>query len=172
MRQRLPALGGASIGRLLVIGLALLLASCASPPDRPTQLRQALLGLSEQAARLLIEEPAWELEAREIVLLLSSTEVEASLPIGQARFEESLTRALLAYPAGPQVIDWQPRISHAEAPAGQWLLDTRLVADGPELRLSDRTLLPYRLELRLRRPEDTRPRWERTISGAFDADAL
>ncbi|MBF8223438.1 MULTISPECIES: hypothetical protein [Halomonadaceae] len=159
--------------RLAILWLMItLLTACASPPDRPTQLRQALMGLSEEATRLLIEEPAWDLEAREITLLLSHAEVEESLPIGQARFEESLTRALLAYPAGPQVIDWRPQMSNVTAPAGQWLLDARLVADGPELRLSDRALLPYRLELRLRRPEDSQPRWERAISGAFDADAL
>lgn len=159
--------------RLAILLLTItLLTACAAPPDRPTQLRQALLGLGEDASRLLMEEPAWELEAREIVLLLSSTEVDSALPIGAERLAESLTRALLAYPDGPQVIDWQPQTSQATTPAGQWLLDARLAADGPELRLSDRALLPYRLELGLRRPGDARPRWERTLSGAFDADAL
>ena len=58
------------------------------------------------------------------------------------------------------------------ADTNQWLVDSRLIADGPRLTLSDRELLPYRFELRLRRPGDGAALWSTVISGAFDADAL
>ena len=82
-----------------------------------------------------------------------------------------LTRALLGLEQSPQVLDWQPTLSRG-AEANQWRLDSRLIAAGPRLALSDRTLLPYRLQLTLRRPGSDTPLWQAQLDGALDASAL
>lgn len=152
--------------------LGLLLSGCASTPDAPTLLRQALFGLGEAASTTLLTEPVWTHDTADVVLLLAEPDVDAALGIARERFAESLSRALLANPDGPQVLDWVGAMDEGRLPDNQWLLETRLRADGPRLRLSDRELLPYELRLRLRRPGDAEPQWEEHLYGAFDATAL
>lgn len=151
--------------------LALLLAGCAGTPDRPETLRQALVGLGEQAARRIMTSPSLPQPPADQVLLLSTPRVDDGLRVDQARFSESLTRALLGISDGPQVLDWDATFAES-AGDNQWRLDSELHADGPELQLSDRVLLPYRLRLALRRAGDDTLLWEDTIIGAFDATAL
>lgn len=162
---------------LTVMTLLWLVSGCASTPEGPQTLRQALLGLSDRAAALVLDQPAWSLAdssaEQDIVLLLGDPEVDASLGITPERFGESLSRALLAAPQGPQVLDWMPSMATRESEnANLWLLESRLEPDGPKLILSDRDLLPYRLTLALRHPGDEETRWQRVISGAFDTTAL
>lgn len=155
-----------------VLGLMVVLAGCAAPPERPTTVRQALLGLGERAAETVLDAPAWTRPSDEIVLLVAPPEVDAGLDITPERFGESLTRALLARSRGPQILDWVPGETGAGGAGNQWLLACRLAAEGPRLRLSDRDLLPYRLTLELRRPGENEPRWRRQLSGAIDTTAL
>lgn len=157
---------------LISLLIALILAGCAGQPERPQTQRQALYGLGERAAAAAVSQPSWSAPADEIVLLLALPEIDGSLGVDTERFRETLTRALLAREDGPQVLDWTPAMADTTLPDNQWLLESRLLADGPALTLSDRELLPYRLELALRRPGDTTPRWFQTISGALDASAL
>ena len=104
------------------------------------------------------------------VLLLSRPEVNAGLGIENERFNESLVRALLAISDGPQVLDWNTNLT--DSGDNQWRLESRLMADGPRLSLSDRELLPYRLTLTLRRPGEEAARWEQSLQGALDSTAL
>nr|WP_163501568.1 hypothetical protein [Halomonas socia] len=152
--------------------LGLLLSGCASAPDAPTLLRQALFGLGETATASLLREPVWTRDTPDVVVLLATPEVDDGLGISQSRFTESLSRALLAPSDGPQVIDWAPEMQDSDSRDNQWLLETRLNADGPRLTLSDRELLPYALHMRLRRLGDSEPQWQETLYGAFDATAL
>ncbi|MDI4636593.1 MULTISPECIES: hypothetical protein [Halomonadaceae] len=166
---------------LTMLAILWLVSGCASTPEGPPTLRQALLGLSDRAAALVLAQPAWSQAdssaEQDIVLLLGEPEVDASLGITPARFGESLSRALLAAPQGPQVLDWMPSMTAPESTresdnANLWLLESRLEPDGPRLTLSDRDLLPYRLTLALRHPGDDELRWQRMVSGAFDTTAL
>ena len=171
-RRRAPV--KASLAALVTLWL---MVGCAGAPEAPPTLRQALLGLSERAATLVLAQPPWSgaasSEAQDIVLLLGEARVDPRLGIRPERFGESLSRALLAAPQGPQVLDWQPSMVTREADnANLWLLDSRLEPDGPLLTLSDRDLLPYRLTLALRHPGDDEIRWQRVVSGAFDTTAL
>ncbi|WP_148252479.1 hypothetical protein [Aidingimonas lacisalsi] len=149
-----------------------LMSACATTSDQPSDLRQALFGLSERAAEEVLATSVWTRPTEDVVLLLAAPEIDGTLNVDTERFSETLTRALLAVSDGPQVLNWQPRMADADLPDNQWLMESRLVADGPILRLSDRELLPYRLTLELRRPGDNEPRWSRDFSGAFDATAL
>ncbi|WP_227370512.1 hypothetical protein [Halomonas sp. M20] len=151
---------------LLLIGM---LAGCASAPQTPPQ-RQALYGLGERAAQTIVDEPGWS--AENIVLLLARPDIDMSLEVDTEYFRETLTRALLAQGGGPQVLNWVPSMADATTPDNQWLLKTRLLAEGPALTLSDRELRPYRLELALYRPGSATPRWRWNIDGALDVDAL
>lgn len=151
--------------------LALLLTACAAAPERPQTVRQALFGLGERAAERVVAAPPLPRPLTDQVLLLARPEVDAELDIGGERLLESLTRALLGQAPAPQVLDWQPALSR-DAGANQWRLDSRLLATGPRLALSDRTLLPYRLQLTLRRPGQAAPLWQTRIDGALDATAL
>nr|WP_299245567.1 hypothetical protein [uncultured Halomonas sp.] len=151
---------------LLLIGV---LAGCASAPQTPPQ-RQALYGLGERAAQTIVDEPDWS--AENIVLLLARPDIDADLEVDTEYFRETLTRALLAQGGGPQVLNWVPSMADASAPENQWLLKTRLLAEGPVLTLSDRELRPYRLELALYRPGSATPRWRWSIDGALDISAL
>lgn len=151
--------------------LPLLLIGCAAAPDRPETLRQALLNLGERAAGRVMEAPALPQPPSGQVLLLAAPEVNGSLAIGRERFRESLTRALLAVSEGPQVLDWNEAMAEGNGD-NQWRLESRLMADGPRLQLSDRELLPYRLTLVLRRPGSEEVLWEESLQGALDATAL
>ncbi|WP_136248453.1 hypothetical protein [Halomonas borealis] len=154
----------------LLIGL--LLTGCATgAPESPETIRQALHGLGDRAASQVVAAPLLPQPANDQVLLLATPEIDARLGVGQARLLESLSRALLGRDRGPQVLDWQPALSQG-AEANQWRLDSRLMAMGPRLSLSDRTLLPYRLQLTLRRPGDPTPLWQTRLDGALDASAL
>lgn len=155
----------------LLLPTLLLLAGCAAQPDSPETLRQALFGLGERAAERVIEAPPLPRPPADQVLLLATPEVDDALGIGRERFLESLTRALLGSSDGPQVLDWSDAMVEGGGD-NQWRLDSRLEADGPRLQLSDRELLPYRLNLALRRPGSDETLWETEIHGAFDATAL
>lgn len=155
----------------LLLPILLLLGGCAAQPDRPETLRQALFGLGERAAERVIEAPPLPRPPADQVLLLATPEVDDTLGIGRERFLESLTRALLGTSDGPQVLDWSDAMVEGGGD-NQWRLDSRLVADGPRLQLSDRELLPYRLNLALRHPGSDETLWETEIHGAFDATAL
>ncbi|ATJ81082.1 hypothetical protein ACFPTY_17815 [Halomonas beimenensis] len=158
--------------RVATLAFALLLAGCAAgAPERPDRVRQALFGLGQRAATEVAGAPMLARPATDQVLLLTRPEVEADLGIAQDRLLESLTRALLALAEGPQVLDWQAALSRGAEP-NQWRLDSRLVAAGPRLTLSDRTLVPYRLQLILRRPGSETALWQGRIDGALDATAL
>ncbi|MDW5376070.1 hypothetical protein R6258_03975 [Halomonas sp. HP20-15] len=159
-------------GWLIALLIALTLSGCASNPGPPKTVRQALYGLGERAAETALAAPVWQVPDGERVLLLAPAEIDAALSIEPAQFGETLTRALLAVNSGPQVLDWTPDRATREAPDNQWLLESRLIAEGPALTLSDRRLLPYRLELALRRPGNAEPRWQQTLTGALDASAL
>jgi hypothetical protein len=151
--------------------IPLLIVGCASSPERPETPRQALFGLSQRAASRLIEMSPLPHPPSDQVLLLSISEVAPGFGFGTQRVQESLMRALLGLSNGPQVLDWAGTIGEG-AKDNQWRLDSRLEADGPRLTLSDRTLLPYRLSLTLRRPGSDAPLWAHEIQGAFDATAL
>ncbi len=152
--------------------MVLLLAGCATgAPERPETVRQALHGMAERAAERVVAAPPLPHPVSEQVLLLAPPEVDAGLGVGGDRLLESLSRGLLGRDEGPQVLDWQAPLSRG-AGANQWRLDSRLIAAGPRLTLSDRTLLPYRLELTLRRPGDPTPLWQARLDGALDASAL
>lgn len=158
--------------RAATLLMILAITGCAIGPEQPQTVRQALLALGQSAAEEVIKSPPLEATSlRDQVLLLSPPSVDGSFTIDQPQLQESLTRGLLGTEDGPQVLDWQPGDTPSEH-SGQWLIDSRLIADGPRLRLSDRELLPYRLELRLRRPGDGAAQWSTVINGAFDADAL
>ncbi|MCD6007380.1 hypothetical protein [Halomonas sp. IOP_31] len=159
-------------GWLIALLIALALSGCASDPGPPRTARQALYGLGERAAEATLAAPVWRVPEGERVLLLAPTEVDTALSIEPEQFGETLTRALLAVDAGPQVLDWMPDRTTRDVPDNQWLLESRLIAEGPALTLSDRRLLPYRLELALRRPGNDEPRWQQTLTGALDASAL
>lgn len=164
-RRRLPLLP-------LLLLTVLPLAGCAvGTPDAPQTVRQALFGLGERAAQRVAEAPPLPRPSSDEVLLLAAPEVDDALGVGEDRLLESLTRSLLGLGQGPQVLDWQPALTPGAA-ANQWRLDSRLVSAGPRLALSDRTLLPYRLELTLRRPGDATPLWQTRLDGALDATAL
>jgi hypothetical protein len=155
----------------LTLGLALLLAGCATAPERPETLRQALVGLGERAVARLTETGGLPSPRNEQVLLLGMPEVEATLGVEGERLLESLSRALLGLPDSPQVLDWRAGMANGVGD-NQWRLETRLTAEGEPLSLSDRRLLPYRLTLRLSRQGDREALWEEEILGAFDATAL
>lgn len=157
---------------LLLAMLAFFTAGCVSSSQAPDPIRQALLGLGQQAAKELTTSPALDGTAlRDQTFLLSPPNVDHRLTVDETRVKESLTRGLLGVEDGPQVLDWQPADTPG-AGTNQWLVDSRLIAEGPRLQLSDRDLLPYRFELRLRRPGDGAALWSTVINGAFDADAL
>ncbi len=156
---------------LTSVSIALLTVGCAGSPERPETVRQALFALSERAAGRLIEASPLPDPPADQVLLLSISEVDPSFGLGTQRVQESLMRALLGLSNGPQVLDWAGIIGEV-AGDNQWRLDSRLEADGPRLTLSDRTLLPYRLRLTLRRPGSDAALWAHEIQGAFDATAL
>ncbi|GAB2789289.1 hypothetical protein GCM10027040_14410 [Halomonas shantousis] len=159
--------------RLLPMLLIVLwLAGCAGAPQHPQNPRQAVYGLSQRTAEELLAHPPWNRASQEIVLLVVPPEVDDSLEITPQRFHESLTRALLAQAGGPQVLDWSPDMERGTTPDNQWLVVSRLQATDPALRLSDRVLRPYRLELVLRRLGESSPAWQQQLTGALDVSAL
>ncbi|KAA0010826.1 hypothetical protein F0A17_16585 [Billgrantia pellis] len=155
---------------VLVTVLALFLVGCAGQPPEPDPVRRALQNLSERAVDRVLQVDSLQ-PTEDQVLLLVAPEVDDSLGIGSERFLENLTRALLGATDGPQVIDWRPAMS-GEGRSRQWKLESRLEATAPRLTLSDRDLLPYRLTLRLYRPDLEDAVWQTAIDGAFDATAL
>lgn len=156
---------------LLLSSMALLQVGCGSAPPQPSPVRQALVSLSDRAAQQVIRAPDWTQALEDVVMLVADPEVDRALGIEVERFREHLSRALLAQRDGPQVIDATPGMTEA-ANDNQWLLESRLLADGPRLRLSDRELLPYKLTLTLRRPGEENPRWQQQLTGAIDTTAL
>jgi len=155
---------------LLLLPVLLALTGCATPGDHREPIRQALLGLSDQVARQVLDVRELQPLERQ-VLLLAHPDVDTSLGLTTERLRESLTRALLGVSGGPQVLDWQPDMA-GDADPHQWRVESRLEATAPRLALSDRELLLYRLTLSLHRPDNGTPLWETIIEGAFDATAL
>jgi len=155
-----------------VITLCLLLAGCAGLGDAPPDdMRQAVYGMSDQAAEELLAAPPWSGATQDMVVMLAPPTVDATFNISAARLTETLARALLALEDGPQVLDWTPGMTTDDAPDNHWILESHLNGNGV-IRLSDRELLPYRLEITLRRPGNDAVSWRATLSGALDASAL
>ncbi|MCI0509905.1 hypothetical protein C8E00_11127 [Chromohalobacter marismortui] len=155
-----------------IITLCLLLSGCAglseAPPD---DMRQAVYGMSDQAADALLESPPWSGDTQNMVVMLAPPTIDATFNISAARLTETLGRALLALEDGPQVLDWTPGMMTDDAPDNHWILESHLNSNGV-IRLSDRELLPYQWEITLRRPGQKAPSWRATLSGALDASAL
>ncbi|WP_110669457.1 hypothetical protein [Salinicola halophilus] len=164
-----------SIGRcrgLLATLILVLLAGCAGLASAPSTPRQALSGLAESAARGLLAAPPWPAgQTRDTVILLRPAQVDANLPIGAEALNEALGRALLSRATSPHVLDWAPSGALGEN-GDQWTLQATLSADAPPLRLSDRTLQPYRLQFVLSHASDASNHWQWQASGALDLDAL
>ncbi|MGM8852182.1 hypothetical protein ACS8E6_16955 [Salinicola halophyticus] len=161
--------------RLALAGLVLtLLSGCAgfgepAPGNRETR---ALRGLADGAARGLLEAPPWDAEnASAVTILLRPAEVDATLPISPEALNEALARGLLSQEKAPHVLDWAPA-SMSRSTSEQWLLQARLSAEAPPLRLSDRILQPYHLQFDLSRPGDEQSHWRWQARGAVDLDAL
>jgi len=155
-----------------VIALCLLLAGCAGVGDAPPDdMRQAVYGMSDQAAEALLESPPWSGDTQNMVVMLAPPKIDATFNISTARLTETLGRALLALEDGPQVLNWTPGMMDDNAPDNHWILESHLNGNGV-IRLSDRELLPYRLEITLRRPGNDAVSWRATLSGALDASAL
>ncbi|WP_280570068.1 hypothetical protein [Chromohalobacter sp. 296-RDG] len=155
-----------------IILLCLLLAGCAGLGGvSPGDMRQAVYGMSNQAAEALLESPPWSGDTQDIVVMLAPPTVSPALGIAPGRLTETLGRALLAQAKGPQVLDWTPGMLADEAPNNHWVLESKLQGNGI-LRLSDRELRPYQWEITLRRPGQDAPSWRATLSGALDASAL
>ncbi|MCT8505731.1 hypothetical protein BTW10_07045 [Chromohalobacter japonicus] len=155
-----------------VIVLCLLLSGCAGLGDAPpNDMRQAVYGMSGQAAEALLESPPWSGDTQNMVVMLAPPTVDATFNISAARLTETLGRALLAQAEGPQVLDWTPGMMTDDAPDNHWILESRLNSNGV-IRLTDRELLPYQWEITLRRPGNDAPSWRATLSGALDASAL
>ncbi|WP_162619441.1 hypothetical protein [Salinicola peritrichatus] len=159
--------------RGLGIGCLLLaLAACAGLSQPPPTSREALRGLATSAAQGLLASPPWSPDrTASTTILMRPAEVDEALPISAAALNEALGRALLSREDSPHVLDWVPN-SPRGAMEDQWLLQARLSADAPPLRLSDRTLQPYTLQFDLSRPSDPASHWQWQASGALDLDAL
>ncbi|WP_251975998.1 hypothetical protein [Salinicola avicenniae] len=156
----------------LALALLLTLAGCAGLTTPAPDSRQALGGLAGKAASGLLEQPPWPAERTpQITLLMRPAEVDAPLPITPEALNEALGRALLATAEAPLVLDWAPQAIDI-GDSDQWLLQISLNAPAPPLRLSDRTLQPYRLQLDLSRPTNGTAHWQWQASGAVDLDAL
>lgn len=157
--------------KLLIVGLVLLtLGGCAGLSQSPPDAREALKGLAANAARGLLASPPWpEQNTPAVTILLRPAEVAETLPITPAALNEALGRALLSNENAPHVLDWVPTSMSAQTD-GQWLLQARLTADSPPLRLSDRTLQPYLLQFDLSQPDGEHWQWH--ARGAIDPDAL
>lgn len=151
--------------------LLTLLSACAGTPERPQTVRQALLALGERAANEVIKAPPLPQPQADQVLLLATPVIDSELDIAPSRLLEGLARALLAIDQGPQVLNWAPALSEG-AGDNQWRLDSQLESTAPQLTLSDRVLLPYRLHLTLHRPGNETPLWQADLDGALDATAL
>ena len=157
--------------RVWLLALCLSLAGCAGLDEEPRNMRQAVYGMSSQAAEALLASPPWSGMSQDMVVMLAPPTVDATLSISAGRLTETLARALLALEDGPQVLDWTPSMMADDAPANHWILESRLDGNGV-IRLSDRELLPYQWEITLRRPGEEAPSWRATLAGALDASAL
>lgn len=158
--------------RLLIsLLLMALLSACASKSERPQTVRQALLALGERAADEVIKAPQLPQPQYDQVLLLATPEVDSALGITPQRLLEGIARGLLGVDQGPQILDWAQELPENNN-SNLWRLDSRLESTAPRLTLSDRELLPYRLDLRLRRPGSKTALWQTSLDGALDADAL
>ena len=159
------------LGALLVM-LPVILGGCAGLAPGPPDAREALQGLADNAAHGLLEAPPWApADPAAVTILLQPAEVDATLPITPDALNEALARGLLSQENSPHVLDWMPA-SMSRSSSEQWLLQARLSAEAPPLRLSDRVLQPYRLQFDLSRPGDERSHWQWQASGAVDLDAL
>jgi len=161
------------LGSVLLVGfVTIALGGCVSLSQAPPDAREALRGLADNAAEGLLEAPPWVSEnASAVTILLRPAEVDASLPITPGALNEALARGLLSHENAPHVLDWTPA-SITQGVSEQWLLQARLSAETPPLRLSDRILQPYHLQFDLSRPGDERSHWQWQASGAVDLDAL
>lgn len=158
---------------LLIGMLSLAVSGCAGlMSQNPPDAREALRGLADNAAQGLLETPPWAPTATSAVtILMRQADVDAALPITPGALNEALARGLLSQTDAPHVLDWAPQSISTRGNA-QWLLQARLSAETPPLRLSDRTLQPYHLQFDLSRPGDESSHWQWQASGAVDLDAL
>lgn len=158
--------------RLLIsLLLMALLSACASQSERPQTVRQALLALGERAAGEVLKTSPIPEPQYDQVLLLATPEVDSTLGIAPQRLLEGIARGLLGADQGPQVLDWAQELPENNN-NNLWRLDSQLESSAPRLTLSDRELLPYRLNLRLRRPGSKAALWQTSLDGALDANAL
>ncbi|WP_110654545.1 hypothetical protein [Salinicola halimionae] len=159
--------------RVLLVGsLLTALSGCAGLGQSAPDAREALRGLADSAARGLLEASPWRAEnASAATILLRPAEVDATLPITPDSLNEALARGLLSQENAPYVLDWAPA-STPRSTSEQWLLQARLSAEAPPLRLSDRILQPYHLQFDLSQPGDEQSHWQWQASGALDLDAL
>lgn len=159
----------------LLVALATMLAlgACARFDTPPPTPREALRSLATSAAQSLLAEPPWPVsQTAGTVVLLRPATVDAALPITAAALNEALGRALLSRENSPHVLDWTPSSESVDASLDQWTLQAVLSSESPPLRLSDRTLVPYRLRFILLRPGDPGSHWQWQVNGALDLDAL
>ncbi|RKR07416.1 hypothetical protein C7446_0228 [Kushneria sinocarnis] len=159
--------------QLVVLLLPCWLAGCALFGNgAPVEPRSPLASLGESAARQVLAADDWAIPPGQRVILVAPPQVDDRLPIDAARLRETLIRTLLARDDGPQILAWQPIEGTPSLADNQRILSTRLAASAPALKLSDRTLYPYRLTLELTAPTAVSADWKHHIEGAFDADAL
>ncbi|MGO2133033.1 MAG: hypothetical protein ACTH3D_09060 [Halomonas sp.] len=161
MRQRL----------LILLLLMTLLSACAGTPDRSQTVRQALIALGQHGADEILKAPQLPKPQYDQVLLLATPDVDSELSIPPQQLLESIARGLLGVDQGPQVLDWAEELPENNN-SNLWWLASRLESTAPPLTLSDRVLLPYRLNLTLRRPGSKEALWQTSLDGALDADAL
>ncbi|MCM2972243.1 hypothetical protein [Larsenimonas suaedae] len=157
--------------RWLVLVLVLTVSGCSLFSSSPTfRERDPLNGLGRQAALTLERTPLWQKGAAQPVLVVPPTTIDHHFPTPVGHFRDALARALLAKSETLQVIAW-PGPAPRPTQANQWLLETSLEARAP-LSLSDRTLYPYTLTMRLYQSGQDAPVWQTRSSGAFDEQAL
>ncbi|WP_025733569.1 hypothetical protein [Carnimonas nigrificans] len=152
-----------------------LLSGCGSSQISPQQKQKnAVTRLGKDAAEFLVKEARWDDQTSQQVILISQPAVyseednQDALHVTPRELRDALTRGLLSLKHPPRVVTWAPS-STSELPASLWVLDARLLNSTP-LPLSDRTLYPYRLELRIGH-NDKRP-LSMVTQGAFDGTSV
>ncbi|WP_435633182.1 hypothetical protein [Carnimonas bestiolae] len=154
---------------------ATVLSGCGSNQVSPQQQQKnAVSRLGRDAAEFLVKEAHWNDRTPQQIILISQPAVYSEennqdvLHVTPRELRDALTRGLLSLKNPPRVVSWAPS-STGELPDSLWILDARLLNSTP-LPLSDRTLYPYRLELRIGH-NDKRP-LSMVTQGAFDGTSV